>query len=368
MKNMKKWIMLAVIFLLTIGSAGCSTGASEQDNNDAYKTVGIVVTKMQLEDETLSYTGIIEPDVVKNLSFKMSGRINEIFIHEGDYVEEGTKLATIDAQDIMMQAEGLESQIQAAKKEGRKADEAFLYSKEQYDHYTTLYENGAVSKATLDAKSLAYEQAQLNSGITQDNINRLLSEKTRLFESIEDGTLYADQSGVVNSIMFEESEFVAPGQPVLIIGSREQKLIIQVTREDRKRMESGQKIYYTIDNEKKEGSIIFVDRVADTLTSTYKVEIGIDEEELLSGTIARVEVVVGKSEGIWIPIQCIQSNTNDFVYVVEEGKSKKRSIKVVTIKEDQALVEGLEEEEQLVVSGMKSLVEGMSVEIQELEV
>ena len=121
-----------------------------------------------------------------------------------------------------------------------------------------------------------------------------------------------------------------------------------------------------IDNERKEGRVVFIDNVADAQTSTYKVEIEIEEQEVLIGNIVRVEAIIGQVEGIWIPIQCIQSTTIDFVFVIEDGRSSKRSIEVLEIKGDKVLVEGLEVNESLVVSGMKSLVEGMLVKSQEL--
>ncbi len=363
----KKGMFAGMLLIITSVLLGCSHEAADLPKEAVYKTVGTIVTEKRLEDEILVYTGAIKPDIQKKLSFKTAGRFDQIFINEGDYVEVGTKLGSIDTQDMSMQLKSLGSQSQVANKEILKASEALSYAKDQYDSYKALYEGGAVSKDALDAKSLSYEQAKLNHNITQDNSNRFSSEKTRITMAIKDGTIYADQNGIVSNILFEKSEFIAPGQPVFIMGSSNQKIVIYVTRDDRKVLKVGQKIHYEIDHVKKEGTITFVDEVADAQTSTYKVEIGIEENEVLSGTIVRVEVVVGKSEGIWVPIQCIQSTTIDFVYVIKDGKSSKRTIKVLEMKNDKALVEGLEENEILIVVGMKSLVEGMLVKAQESE-
>ncbi|QRN86054.1 efflux RND transporter periplasmic adaptor subunit [Clostridia bacterium] len=364
---MKKWIIIGTILLLGTGIIGCSRQTANLEEQPSYKTVGVVEIKNRLEDDTLSYTGIVKPSVEKKLSFKMGGYLEQIYVQEGDYVEAGTKLGRIDTKDNSLQSESLESQSQIAQKEALKASEALSYSKTQYDSYTALFEEGAVSKVALDAKELAYEQAKLNYEIALENRSRMTSEETRLYENIADGTIYADQDGVINSILYEVSEFIAPGQPVFLVGSKEQKIVIHVTREDKKLLEIGQKVYYTMDTVEKEGRIIFVDEVPDAQTSTYKVEIEIEEKELMSGAIVRVEVVAGSTEGIWIPIQCIQSTTIDFVYVIQDGKSLKRSINVLEIKGDEAWVEGLEENDKLVVSGMKSLVEGMLVKTQEFE-
>ncbi len=365
---MKKWTLVGIFLILGLALAACSNSKADDASKSVdYKTVQVMITEKKLADETLEYSGIIKPDVQKNLSFKIAGRLHELFVNEGDYVEAGQMLGSIDTQDVNMQLNSLNSQSSATAKEIEKAKEAFTYAESQYENAKVLYEEGAVSKVSLDSTKLAYEQARLNHEIAQDNSSRLLSEKARIGNSINEGTIYADQSGLVTSILYQKSEYVSPGQTVFIIGSNEQKIEIHVTRQDRKLLSVGQKIYFMIDDEKKEGEVTFVDDMADLQTSTYKVEIAIEEEEVLTGSIVRVEAVVGQTEGIWIPIQCIQSTTIDFVYVIEDGKSSKRSINILEIKGDQALVDGLEVNESLIVAGMKSLVEGMPVKAQELE-
>jgi len=365
---MKKLTIIGLVLIASISLSSCSqTETGDASKDEDYKSVGVITTEKRLENETLKYTGIIQPDVQKNLSFKIAGRMDELFVSEGDYVEKGQKLGSIDSQDVNMQLASLSSQSNAASKEIQKAKEALSFSKTQYENAKILYEEGAVSKVFLDSQSLAYEQARLNHEITQDNSNRLSSEKARVGNAIDDATIYADQDGLITSILYEKSEYVTPGKPVFIIGSKNQKIEIYVTRDDRKLLNVGQKIYFTIDDEKKEGKITFVDDMADLQTSTYKVEIGIEDDEVLTGSIVRVQVVIGQTEGIWIPIQCIQSTTIDFVYVIEDGKSSKRPINILEVKGDEALVEGLQVNESLIVAGMKSLVEGMPVKAQELE-
>jgi RND family efflux transporter MFP subunit len=365
---MKKMMSMGMLIIAIILFAGCLPLGEEMEiKEESFKTVDIEKVEKKLENEILEYSGMINQDIQKNMSFKTAGKLDQIFVNEGDYVEDGQALGIIDTKDMNLQLLGLDSQLKVVEKEILKAKEALLYSENQYEDSKILYDEGAASKVYLESMALAYEQSRLNYEITQDNRTRLYSEKSRLVGVINDGTIYADQSGIVNSILFEESEYISPGKAVFIIGSSDQKIVIHVTRDDKKILKIGQKIYYLVDNERKEGKISFIDNVSDSQTSTYKVEIDIEEKEILTGNIVRVEVVIGKVEGIWIPIQCIQSTTIDFVYVIEDERSLKRSIEILEIKGDKALVEGLNVNENLVVSGMKSLVEGMLVKSRKLE-
>ena len=359
---MKRLIIVVMIFVLSLALVGCSnSNVNDETKEETYKTVEVLKIEPKLTEDTLEYTGIIQSEVQKNLSFKIAGRLDQLFVSEGEYVEDGQMLGSIDTQDVKLQLSSVESQLGAAGKEIAKAREAFSYVTTQYDNSRVLYESGAISKSSLDSVTLSYEQARLNYSITQDNSNRLLSEKSRLSKMIEDGTIYADQSGIINSIQYELSEYVGPGQPVFIMRSSDQKIIIHVTRDDQKMLKTDQTIYFIIDDVRKEGTITYIDDAADPQTFTYRVEIGISDDLVLTGSIVKVDIVIGEIVGVWIPIQSIQSTTIDFVYVIEDERSSKRSIRILKVQGDEVLVEGLETNESLIVSGMKSLVEGMLV-------
>ena len=363
---MKKWIVFGSILVLSFSLTGCfNTTNNDEKKEETIRTVAVMDVQSKVADETLEYPGMIKSDIQKKLSFKLSGRLKQVYVNEGDFVVDGQILGTIDTQDVASQLAGIESKTGVAQKEISKAKEAYNYTKKQYDDSKLLYELGTLSKYTLDSLSLAYEQAKLNVEIGRDNMEGLLTERTRLSRMVEEASIVVDQNWIIDSIEFEESEFVPAGQPTFVVRSDRQMIVIYVTREDQRMLELGQKIVFTIDQVEKEGEITFIDNAADAQSSTYRVEIGFDDDESLNGSIVRVGIVVGESEGIWIPIQSIQATTIDFVYLIKEGRSSKRAVEILKVKGDEVLVAGLEENEQLIVSGMKSLVEGMLVQAQE---
>lgn len=365
---MKKKMMIGLMLTVSLIMTGCIvTKDSSEVVEENYRTVEVIKIEKKTSDEALEYAGIVISDIEKNLSFKFAGRLEKIDVQEGDQVEKGQKLGSIDFQDALLQLDSFNAQVDASGKEVEKAREAYLFSQTQYESAKVLYEAGAVSKSSLDSNALTLEQAKLNYGIARENNNRLNSEKARLQDMIEDGTIYADQEGIIDSIRFEETEFISPGQPVFILRSNKQKIVIQVTGEDQRLIDSGQKINYVIDGIQSEGNIVFIDKASDLMTSTYRVEIAMEDTHFSNGAFAKVEIIVGQIEGIWIPIESIQSSTIDFVYVVEGGKSTKRSIEIHEIKGNEVRVEGLEPNEILITSGMKSLVEGMNVKYGESE-
>jgi RND family efflux transporter MFP subunit len=364
---MKKVIVALYFLVFAVSLTGCvKSNSQEAIKEETYKMVKVLKVQVETRDDIVEYSGLVSSGVQKNLGSKIGGTLESIYVSEGDYVEKGQKLGDIDTKDYVLQLETLDTQIDAALKEVAKVSEVFSFSEKQYESSKVLYEAGAISQLALDGDSMTYNQSKLTVQIAKDNYNRILSEKNRVSEIIGEGTIVADQNGIVDSICFEVSEFVPAGQGVFIMQSRDQEIVIYVTSVEQKILEIDQKINYIVDGLYRQGKIVFIDSIADPQTMTYRVEISIEEDFLLSGILAVVDLVVGQMDGIWIPIQSIQSSTIDFVYVVEDGRAARRTIDILDTKGDSALVLGIEADEEVVVSGMKSLVEGMLIKTEEV--
>ncbi len=182
---------------------------------------------------------------------------------------------------------------------------------------------------------------------------------------LSEGTLISDQSGIVDDILVEEYEIRSAGAPVISLRSTDQMVVTYVTSGDRNQIEIDQKVKLLVDGQTLEGAILFIDDAADAQTHSYRVEIGFSHTQVTNGSVANIDFVVGQYTGIWIPIQSVQTSTLDFVYLVNEDRAEKRAIEILEVKGDEVLIEGLERGEQLIVSGMKSLIEGMLVKAME---
>ncbi len=201
--------------------------------------------------------------------------------------------------------------------------------------------------------------------MAQDSYRQLQAEKGRLDEMLSEGTLISDQSGIVDDILVEEYEIRSAGAPVISLRSTDQMVVTYVTSGDRNQIEIDQKVKLIVDGQTLEGAILFIDDAADAQTHSYRVEIGFNHTQVTNGSVANIDFVVGQYTGIWIPIQSVQTSTLDFVYLLNEDRAEKRAIEILEVKGDEVLIEGLERGEQLIVSGMKSLIEGMLVKAME---
>ncbi len=113
---MKKMQLLALLLGVTMIFTGCFRSEAEEGKEEAYKTVETQEVKMRISDRTLKYSGVVKSQVQKNMSFKSTGRVAQILVNEGDYIEAGQAVAILDTTDTRLQVSSISSQLSASQK------------------------------------------------------------------------------------------------------------------------------------------------------------------------------------------------------------------------------------------------------------
>jgi RND family efflux transporter MFP subunit len=93
-----------------------------------------------------------------------------------------------------------------------------------------------------------------------------------------------------------------------------------------------------------------------------------DNKELLPNMLAEISITdMSVEEGIVIPAEAIliDQESNDYVYVVDNGKSKKQIVEVIERYEGKALIKVgvLNEGDQVVVKGARGIGDGTTLKI-----
>jgi len=108
-------------------------------------------------------SGNIEATEV-DLSFRIAGQINALRIEEGDRIQKGQAIATLDTDTLMAQKGAAESdianlravldeleegsrseEIEAARALAKSAESKMKNAKDEYDRYVPLFKQGAIS-------------------------------------------------------------------------------------------------------------------------------------------------------------------------------------------------------------------------------
>jgi len=166
-----------------------------------------------------------------DISTKYQGRIKAVLADEGDTVDAGQVVATMDTEDLEAQLRSAQAKIREAQDNRNTAladvtvkQSEFTYADQQYKRSKALVASGAVSEqerdvdlARADATRAALVGSKAKVGQTQSAIDAAQGEAERLEAQIKDNTLRSPIRARVQSRMAEPGEVLPAGGKVLSV-------------------------------------------------------------------------------------------------------------------------------------------------------
>jgi len=338
---MKRTFVLTYSLIGLFLLIGCSKKKLSIEENIPVKTIPI---KLHTIDRTLVFTGNIEPWKETKFGAQMSGRIEKIYVKEGDKVKKGDILAQLDDTQLT------QARIQ------------YQLAKLDYERMKPLLEEGSISQQQFDNIKGRYETAKAAYELTLKNTQ-----------------LRAPFTGLVTAKWMNEGEVFllfpgAAGSPAIftLMQIDPLKLTVNATEKDFPQLKKGMKVDVQVDiypDTIFTGQISRLDPVINPITRTFGVEVKINNTQkiLRPGMFARVTIHVGKEQVLAVPRASLiqQPGTSIFYcFVVENGIARRRDIqrgdtydKFIEVKS------GLNVGEQLVIQGQYRLKDGLKVKV-----
>ncbi len=392
----KKILAICLVFFNFITLSGCS---SKSDTKTYIKTYPVKTLELQNESYPISleYEGLTGGSEVRKLSFKSSAKISKIYASKGQQVKKGDILVELDKTDLNFAQDAAKAQMDAASAQYNKAvngaqeedinkaeiavknaQDNYNYCKDLYDKNVSLYEMHAVTqqqvndvKIKLDGSENELNAAketlkQLQNGTRPEDkqaalaqVNTAKANYDSKVNLVQDASLTADEDGYVVDVLCKEGEMQAAGYPVILIRSENQVVTVGLSDDDVKKVQIGTKAQVKIDDVTADGEIINIVQMSDKQSGTYSAEIKllnpIDNSKFYIGQSVKVYINNGEKNGIWIPINSILNDGEDYAYVVEDGRAVRKNITLKDTNENKVSVEGLKAGDNLVIEGMKNI-------------
>lgn len=285
------------------------------------------------------------------LSFKVGGVVKTILVREGEQVKKGQLLASLDQQDVNAAL----TQAQAS----------FEKAQRDLERGKSLRAQEVISQVQLENLETAAKVAQASLGQAQ-------------FAS-STASIKAPADGVVLKRFAQTSEVVAPGQPILLVGSESSGFVLKAALSDKQavRVALGNEAKVQFDahpNTEWTGKVIERSQAADPVTGTYGIQIALDvssmgDKKLLSGMQGNLNIrPQGSTENrSYVPLSAVVEGNNKeaWLFTVDANNTAKRTaVKVAFVKQDQlALLEPLPVGTKVVSSGAAYLRDGETVRI-----
>jgi RND family efflux transporter MFP subunit len=347
----------------SIALTGCAS-ALESDTSNS-RSVSVQEVKIEKGDETLEYIGIVDSKEIVKYSFKTPGKIEKVYVEKGQKVSMGDPLAKLDEQELKFALDAASASLKAAEFQVVQTKEAYNYDKDNLKKMKALLESKAISQDM-------YDQLTLKTNVSEETYKQALEKVKGLRSDVahktflkDHATIVADTDGLVVEVLYKENEQVAAYYPVIAVRSVDQVVNVGIAQKDVDKLLVGVPAHIDFYGKAASGQITQVADAPDKDTRTYNGEITLKDSDYKLGAITKVTFDVGEVKGIWVPVNSVLSDGEDYVYIVKDGRAFKQIIKILQINNGRMMVEGLEEGQTVVINGMKNLLDGIEVKISE---
>lgn len=349
---MKTYIPAALASAALIFLGACSGNDKGAENNKEELPV-VKVQKVYSSEvaQTSTYTATVEPNLVNNISSSMPLRIKSIYVDEGMRVSKGQRLVVLD--DV--NCESYRLQVDNAK--------AALHNVQlNYNRALELYKIGGGTKQNVDQM-----EAQLVNARTA-----LASAERQLRNARENTVLVSPISGVVTARNYDPGDMTST-LPILTIGQVQPvKVVVNVSESELANVRKGMSALVTFDtygDREFTGTVSLISPTVDVQSKTFGVEITLQNPkgEILPGMFARVTLNFGSQRHVVVPDRAVvkqPGSGNNYVYVYRSGEVSFRKVELGRrIDQSYEIVSGIEDGDDVVVSGQSKLANGMKVKV-----
>lgn len=366
---MKKNLLRGMIIPVIIFSSCTSGNNKAQDTNVPEVPVAIVN-----QTDAVAYTEYpakIEGQTDVEIRSQVNGILEKIFVEEGAYVEKGALLFQIDARPYQEEYNNAQAELLAAKA-------AVTTAKIEIEKLTALVQNRVVSAYQLKTAQAAYDAAAARE-------KQVLAKSLNAKITLGFATIKAPVSGYIGRIGKKTGSLVAPSdaQPLSYLSdNREVHAYFSVGEADfvafkdgLKGTSVGEKLKNTAavtmvlsggTTYPQTGKLDMVDAAFDKSTGAITLRATFPNKEgvLRSGNSGRIKLGLQQSGVISIPqAATFEMQDKTFAFVVDQGNKARQVALTISgsIENNYYISDGLKTGDRLVLKGLESLKDGMSV-------
>ena len=186
MKNLTYLFSVAVLFLFF---TGCSS--EEPPKKEIIRPVKAMIVSGNTGMQTQGFPATTKATQQSEISFRVGGPLDQIFVVQGALVKKGNLVATLDPRDYKIAEQSARARYNQAKAEA--------------ERYKRLWKKGAVAKNDYDRKNARYLETK---AAWENAVNNL-----------KDTKLYAPFTGYYGPKLVDVGQDVKPKQPITTISN-----------------------------------------------------------------------------------------------------------------------------------------------------
>ena len=360
-------------FMLSVSLIAVSCG-SRQPVSQPSAPPAVAITVDTVEQSAAiyhdEYPGTVTALNQTDIRAQVSGYITDIYFRDGDQVQKGQKLYTIDAQIYNANYQQAQANLQVQ-------ETNLLKAQKDADRYHELDKNDAIAKQQVD-----YADAALAAAKKQ--VEAAKAALASVKSTVNFATIYAPFSGTIGITQVKEGSAVVAGQTILNTVSTNDPVAVdfEVNQQDLYHFAQLQKqaatdstftLAFGSEVYPFPGKIFMIDRAVNPQTGTIKTRLHFpNKNDVLKPGMTTIVRVLNKQNKMatLIPYKAVTEQLGEFfVYVLSDSNTvNQRKLKLSKqIGKNIIVTEGLTPGEKIAVEGVQNLREGAKVTIPSIQ-
>ena len=330
-------------------------------------------------------SGEIDPRVKVNISAHVVGKIEHLYVEEGDPIRKGQPFLELEKESFTAARDQWAASLRKAETEVRHAEVNLADARNKLARTRRLSQEGILSSEQLEDSVLAEANAKLQLEDARDSVLQARANLEKVRDELAKTTIYSPLTGRVIKLNAEEGEVVVSGtmnNAGSVIGEiadlSEILANVDVDETEVVLVKPGQEAVIKVDalpNKQYHGRVSEVgskgfNRPAQPDVTFFDVEILLSDpdDDLRPGMSVRAEINTAvHAKALVVPIQAVVerdiknpqtgvTEEADVVYAVENGKAAQRRVKTGISDETRVeILSGLKAGEPVVTGPYRSL-------------
>lgn len=377
------WVGLAVVALAIVAGAWLWLGRAQP----LAVTVAAAAPMATAggSASVLDATGYITARRIATVSAKVTGKVREVMIEEGQRVEEGEVLATLDDAEAQAELSLREAQLASARAQLDEIRTNAANARREYERQQSLDARKLTSASALDGARTLVEALDGRLRAQEREVD-VASESVDSAQVQLDNTIVrAPFSGVITVKAAQPGEMISPisagGGSIrtgigTVVDMDSLEIQVDVNEAYINRVQPGQPVEAVLNaypEWKIPARVIAIVPTADRSKATVKVRIALDERDArivpdMGVRVAFLEERAAASAppvapGVLVPAAAIRKDGGtDVVYVVKDGKAQRRAVTLGgTVGDSRQVRGGVSAGERVIVEAPAELKDGAVV-------
>lgn len=407
-----KWLIIVAV--MALGVTTLVRGGLPWAGKDTAEelNLGIPTRLAQVEKKDLTsmvrYRGTVEAKASVTLMPKVTANIRDILAKEGDSVQVGDVIVTLDDRTMQSNVDGLSQKMeglrttvsflsqsigsfentnpQAQKLESARGQYTFL--EEEVAKMSILLEHGAISqdafnKVQLERDTAGHQVRELEAMVASTldqlthernmasiQLNELEVMAQETGHQLEETQVVAPVSGTLRQVFYQPHDLYRTGTPLIIIDDTSDYLVkVSVGEVDAAQIGLDDPVLVTLrgNDHLLRGKVTKTPAFLHPVTRTGEVEVTLEKVQgtnLVIGASASVDFIHQRvEEGLVIPAAAVKElGSRQLVYVVNNETVEEREVTTgLSVHNEILVLEGLEVLESIAVQNLNQLYHGAKV-------